>query len=187
MIVGNGLLGTHFYITRPSLCLLNETTSSITEDGSTMFTNSTSTDRDDFCNSQYAPLAICSMVLFSLAFSVCWRSLPMIIKSETLPLTVRGLSGGIVDTCSWVTEIAIFAFYYRYEQAVKPYVAWWSFASICFIGKFFVIAFIPETKGRTLEEIEHYFRGRKSCCVFRESIGKASDCTDPDLYLEETV
>ena len=45
-----------------------------------------------------------------------------------------------------------------YAEAVTPKFAWWSFALIMLISVVFVILFLPETKGHSLEEIEEYFK-----------------------------
>lgn len=38
--------------------------------------------------------------------------------------------------------------------------AFWLFGAICFIGLFFVILYVPETQGKTLEDIERKMMGR---------------------------
>jgi len=43
--------------------------------------------------------------------------------------------------------------------------ALWLFAAICIVGLFFVIFFVPETKGKSLEEIERAVTGRRTSGV----------------------
>lgn len=38
--------------------------------------------------------------------------------------------------------------------------AFWMFGAICFVGLFFVIIYVPETQGKTLEDIERKMMGR---------------------------
>jgi len=38
--------------------------------------------------------------------------------------------------------------------------AFWLFGAICIVGLFFVIIFVPETRGKSLEEIERKMMGR---------------------------
>ena len=45
----------------------------------------------------------------------------------------------------------------NYEDAVHPWGAFWSFALVSFCGIIYIAVFIPETKGKSLEEIEHSF------------------------------
>lgn len=39
--------------------------------------------------------------------------------------------------------------------------AFWLFAGISFLGLIFTLIFVPETKNKTLEEVEDLFRGKK--------------------------
>ena len=155
MTISSASLGAHFFITRSSLC-----GNASSDDANSTVLNSTT----DNC-AAFAPLAICSLVGFGFAFSVGWRALPFIVISELFPLRLRGLLGGIGLCSLWVYASLITGFYQDYEQAVQQYTAWWTFSLISFLGIFFVLIFIPETKGKTLEEIEAYFKRRKDKVV----------------------
>jgi hypothetical protein len=38
----------------------------------------------------------------------------------------------------------------------------WFYAVVCALGTLFVLKFCPETKGRTLEEIQDFFNGKQT-------------------------
>ena len=65
MMIGTTLLGTHFYLTRPSLC--SSSANSTLLDLAEMLQDSTA---DAPCNTQYGPLAVTSIILFRLVFFV---------------------------------------------------------------------------------------------------------------------
>ena len=165
-------LGTHFFFTQPSLCL------NLSNFSDMSISNNTSEVISD-CNPHLSPLAICTLVVLSFAFSFSWRCLPFILMSELFPLHLRGVLGGINDGTVWLFAGIVTGFYPEFEELVYPYTAWWCFASVALFGLFFVAVFVPETKGKTLEEIELYFRGAAGCtCCVKEK--------ETDLYLKET-
>ena len=45
------------------------------------------------------------------------------------------------------------------SKEVGPAGTFWAFASVLFLVMTFTIFFIPETKGKSLEEIQRYFQG----------------------------
>ena len=45
----------------------------------------------------------------------------------------------------------------RMIEAVGEYSAFWIFSGICLSGTVFVLKLCPETKGRTLEEVQEFF------------------------------
>ena len=153
MAISNAALGTHFFVTRPDFC------DQLASNWSSEFLNATA-NISSTCNPQLGPLAITSLVTFIFAFSISWRSIPFIAMNELLPLRLRGLLGGITISSLGVFASIIIGFYQRFESAVGPYTAWWAFALISFIGMFFVLFFLPETKGKSLEEIERHFKSK---------------------------
>ena len=142
--IGLVMLGVHSFITRPSLCA-----------------NSSMTDMTDkmdvVCNSEYQYLAICSVIVFVLAFTIGYNSVPYILISELLPLSVRGKAGGIATSVGWICA-ALFAFFYLpFRDLVRPWFALWGIAALNVAAVFFIIFLIPETKGKSFEELENTF------------------------------
>ena len=146
------MLGVHFYITRPSLC-------SQTNTSFDTLTNSAVPDID--CNSHYAPLAIVSLVLFFSAFTIGWGPIPGILLGELLPLRVRGLASGAASCLNWSFAVLVSGTYIDFTELFRPWYVWWGYSVINLASVVFVIVFVFETKGKSLEQIEDRFRRRK--------------------------
>ncbi len=138
MLLGTVLLGTQFYITRPSLCFNRTLTLS---------------ENLDMCNSQFSPLAIVSIILFTSSFSIGWGPIPWILVGELLPLHIRGIGSSIANFVNWGTAAIVTGFYFKYSKLVNLWFAWWSFSFFNLCGIIFVFFFIYETRGKTLENI----------------------------------
>ena len=149
MLVGAVALGTHFYVTRPSLCA-NSTQPGLLQSDSTL------------CNTQFAPLAIASLILFNISFSIGWGPVPWVLLGELIPLRVRGVGSGIATLVNWATAAIVTGFYLDYAEKVRTWFAWWSFALMNLAGILFVALFLFETKGKTLEEIHRRYERHKN-------------------------
>ena len=106
----------------------------------------------------YPLFAIISVAVFIAGFSIGWGNATYVLISEMVPLRVRGTGVGIATVANWCFIIISTGLFRNYQEAVKPWGVFWSFglASIC--GLIYVILFIPETKGKSLEEIENKFK-----------------------------
>ena len=186
-VVGNVGLGTYFYITRPSLCEDHE---SGTVNSSLVYSYNITDeviDNNVFCNPQTA-LVICSLVTFCFTNSLGWRVVSSVLRAEIYPLRLRGVLSGLNDFIGWIEIAIIVGFYFEYEKAVGQYTAWWSFAMVSLLGLLFIIAFIPETKGKTLEEIETHFKTNYSLCVSTSFIKfKTTPSVENGAIYEETA
>ena len=148
MTLGSIMLGTHFYITRPSACpSVNSTLNAMVS--------------EEPCNSHFAPLAIVSLVLFRFFFSIGWGPVPWLMLSELLPLSVRGVASGMAMFLTSATAALVSGVYLQYSQLVEPWFAMWTFSLINLSAAVFVFVFIPETKGKSLEEVEKWFEYNK--------------------------
>ncbi|MFB9760313.1 sugar porter family MFS transporter [Ectobacillus funiculus] len=78
--------------------------------------------------------------------------------SEIFPLRLRGLGMGISVFCLWVTNFCIGLIFPILLDKIGLSATFFSFAIIGFVAIAFIKKYLPETKGRTLEELEHYFR-----------------------------
>ena len=146
--LGSAMLGIHFFITRPSLC--DSFNSTLVE----------SVDVMESCNTHFGPLAIVSLILYRFAFAIGWGPIPWLLLSELLPLAVRGVASGFAMFTTWSVAAIVTGFYLEYAELVQPWFAMWTFSLINLASVLFVLIFIPETKGRTLEEMERKFERR---------------------------
>ena len=187
--LASGMLGTHFFITRPELCYQQTMNSSVEyfDVSALNFTGPTLGDAIT-CNPQFSPIAIASLVLFGFTFSVSWRGIPYTVMYELSPMRTRGLMGSIVLCETWIFVGIVTGFYQDFESTVRPYTAWWVFAFVSFIGIFFVLFYLPETKGKTLEEIEMYFKSERRNEVLHTTNPSAlNDIDEIEQYMYKII
>ena len=161
MVVGSAMLGAHYFITRPSTCtqLVSIGNSTVEESEFLQLQEARSGDMFQNCiNTQFAPLAISSAVLFAVAYSIGWGPVPWVLLSELIPVRVRGAASGIATLVNWGSAALVIGVYLEYSEAVRDWFAWWTFAFLNTIAAVFAIVFIRETKGKTLEDIEIYYQ-----------------------------
>lgn len=154
MAIGTTMLGIHFYITRPSLCNEYQSISNNTALASGLEYLS---DDGELCNSHFGSLAIVSLIIYNFGFSMGWGPLPWVLVSEFMPLSVRGTAVGVCSVVSYMSSTVVVGFYLEYVNLVSFWLAIWTFSVISLAGSVFVLIFIPETKGKSLEAVERKF------------------------------
>jgi sugar porter (SP) family MFS transporter len=80
-----------------------------------------------------------------------------VILSEIFPNRIRGAAMAVASTTLWIASTLLVLFFPIIKSKIYIYGAFWLFAAICILGYFFVKAKLPETKGKSLEEIESLF------------------------------
>ncbi|HEX7583399.1 MAG TPA: MFS transporter, partial [Prolixibacteraceae bacterium] len=100
-------------------------------------------------------LAILLLVMFAIAtYSMTLAPITWVVLSEIFPNSVRGTAMAIATTALW---IACFMLTYTFPILNKLLHAsgtFWLYGLICFSGFLFILKNLPETKGKSLEEIE---------------------------------
>ena len=107
-------------------------------------------------------LSILSVVVLGLTFSFAWGPMPWLVISEIFPLRVRGLACSFASIVFWATLFTVTKTYRYLTEALSIQGVYWLYAGFCFIGFVFVYLILPETKGKTLEEIEAIFEQEKN-------------------------
>ena len=117
----------------------------------------TGEDLPIFCDpaeSKFFVLAIFSVMLFILAFSAGWATIPWVMMSELSPLRIRGTLSGIATTVNWTTAAFLTLLFPVYQGVAQHYGSWWTLTAITLLSIPFVLIWLPETKGQSLEQIE---------------------------------
>ncbi|KFP62559.1 Solute carrier family 2, facilitated glucose transporter member 6, partial [Cariama cristata] len=96
-------------------------------------------------------------------YAMGWGPITWLLMSEILPLKARGVASGLCVVVSWLTAFTLTQFFLRVVEAFGLEVPFLFFAVICAGNILFTGCCVPETKGRSLEQIEAFFRtGRRS-------------------------
>ncbi|MGW5522930.1 sugar porter family MFS transporter [Gordonia sp. NPDC003950] len=77
-----------------------------------------------------------------------------VLLSEIFPLHIRGLAIGISVFCLWITNALLGLFFPTLVEATGITGTFFMFGGIGIIALLFVITQAPETRGKTLEEVE---------------------------------
>lgn len=87
-----------------------------------------------------------------------------VILSEIFPTRIRGRAMAIAAFCLWSANFVVtqtFTVMDRSEWLVHKFhhgFPFWVYGAFCGVSVLFVWLFVPETKGKTLEEIEKYWK-----------------------------
>lgn len=87
--------------------------------------------------------------------------LPWVMIGELFPTSVRGIMGGVVSSLAYVFIFTVVKVYPAFISAFDLYIMMWIFAAVSLGVIAYVLAFLPETQGKTLLQIEMQFEGYK--------------------------
>ncbi|KAG2596393.1 hypothetical protein PVAP13_5KG157607 [Panicum virgatum] len=98
-------------------------------------------------------LALAGILTFGGSFSLGMGGIPWVIMSEIFPINMKGAAGSLVTLVSWLGSWIV-SYAFNFLLVWNSYGTFFIFASICGLTVLFVERLVPETKGRTLEEIQ---------------------------------
>ena len=96
------------------------------------------------------------VVLFIAAFAMALGPVGWLFCSEIFPNKVRGRAMSLAALTVWVSCYIVAQTFPMLNDnpTIGPAKTFWAYAIVSLFAFIFVFAFVPETKGRTLEEIE---------------------------------
>jgi hypothetical protein len=103
-------------------------------------------------------LAFTLTVLFVWSHTLGFVMLPVVMIGETQAAHVRGFACGYIYTVNDLVLGGTLKFYHTLMRNLQIHGLFLLFGMSCLACTIFVYLFLPETQGRTLEEIEDYFR-----------------------------
>ena len=106
------------------------------------------------------------LMTFILTFIACFAfsfgPVLWVLLSEIYPLKIRGTAMSIATMSVWIGTAFVGQMTPWFLENLKPHGTFWFFA-ICMIPAIYLaLRVMPETKGKTLEEIEKYWLSKKS-------------------------
>lgn len=103
-------------------------------------------------------IALIAMLAYIACFAFSLGPIGWLINSEIYPLKIRGRAMGIATCANWIANFAVtYSFLFFINNIGKAF-TFWMYGLIGILGLYFIIRLIPETKYKSLEEIEEFFR-----------------------------
>ncbi|KAJ3478600.1 hypothetical protein NLI96_g9641 [Meripilus lineatus] len=101
--------------------------------------------------------AACAMVwLFAIGFGYSWGPCAWILVAEIWPLSIRGKGVSIAASSNWMNNFIVGQVTPTMLKNLR-YGTFIFFGVFSFLGGLFILFFVPETKGLTLEEMDEVF------------------------------
>jgi sugar porter (SP) family MFS transporter len=122
----------------------------------------------------YAVLGVCyynsvtgkSMLLLVLAAIACYSMslapVVWVVISEIFPNRIRGAAMSVCVSSLWIACFVLTFTFPILNKQLGSAGTFWIYAGICVAGFVFIKLFLPETKGKTLEEIEKELVGSRA-------------------------
>jgi len=102
-------------------------------------------------------VALISALCYMASYSLGYGPLPWVLISELIPLRARATVGGVAVFLTWLLTFIVTKVFAPISALIGVAGCFWIFAGFSAISLVYVALLLPETKGRSLEEIEHYF------------------------------
>ncbi|XP_076893760.1 sugar transporter ERD6-like 7 [Bidens hawaiensis] len=98
-------------------------------------------------------LALTGILVFVGSFSAGMGAVPWIMMSEIFPINIKGAAGSLAALTNWFGAWAL-SFTFNFLFSWSSYGIFLLYAAVNLAGIVFIIAMVPETKGRSLEQIQ---------------------------------
>ena len=108
------------------------------------------------------PVVLVMVILAIATYAMSLAPITWVVLSEIFPNSVRGAAMAIATTALW---IACFALTYTFpilNDLLNASGTFWLYSFICMSGFLFILKKLPETKGKSLEEVEAYFKAENN-------------------------
>lgn len=98
-------------------------------------------------------LAVTGILVYIGSFSIGMGAVPWVVMSEIFPINIKGAAGSLATLVNWFGAWAI-SYTFNFLMTWSSYGTFILYAVINALAIVFVILVVPETKGRTLEQIQ---------------------------------
>ena len=107
--------------------------------------------------------AAAAIVVYIVGFSLGLGPIPWTLNGELFPGRIRAFASSLATLTNWLCAcLSVWSF--DRLQSWSPGGTFFLYSGACALCSAFVVFCVPETRGKSLEEIEQVFRRRAGCC-----------------------
>jgi MFS transporter, SP family, galactose:H+ symporter len=105
-----------------------------------------------------ATLAVVSMMIYVAAFAISLGPIFWLLISEIYPLKIRSSTEGLSAAFNWGSNLLVSLTFLTLVEALGASLTFWLYGILAVGAWMFSYYRVPETRGRTLEEIESFWQ-----------------------------
>jgi len=105
-----------------------------------------------------AGIAVVTLMAYVASFAISLGPIFWLLISEIYPLRIRGLAQGTAAAANWSANLVVSLTFLTLIDALGPARTFWLYGVLAIASWVFSYYLVPETKGRSLEEIEKSWR-----------------------------
>ncbi|MHB8413506.1 MAG: MFS transporter [Candidatus Acidiferrales bacterium] len=109
-------------------------------------------------SSMVAWIAVISLGLYVACFAIGLGPVFWLMIAEIYPLKIRGRAMGVATVANWGSNLIVALTFLSLLHVLGRPWTFWLYGIVGIVAWIFVYRLVPETKGRTLEEIEARWR-----------------------------
>lgn len=117
------------------------------------------TDKETAENIGWLPLT--SLCIYIIAFALGFGPIPWIIASEVYSKEMSPIASPLSGAFNWGLAFVITATFNSISKGIGIGQTFWIFAGLSALGTAFVLFVVPETKGKSMREIQRMLNGEK--------------------------
>ncbi|MGD0965822.1 MAG: sugar porter family MFS transporter [Candidatus Acidiferrales bacterium] len=107
-----------------------------------------------------AEIAVFTLMAYVACFAISLGPIFWLLIAEIYPIRIRGGAEGIAAGTNWAANFLVSLTFLTLVQTLGPSQTFWLYGVLAVTSWIFSYYLVPETKGRTLEEIENSWRRR---------------------------
>ncbi|MEF3304304.1 sugar porter family MFS transporter [Paenibacillus sp. GYB003] len=102
------------------------------------------------------------ILVYVASFAISFGPVVWVMISEIFPTRIRGRATAVASFCLWAADYAVSQTFPMLIEGIGTARTFWLFAVVSAISILFCVRIVPETKGKTLEQIERQWQsGRR--------------------------
>lgn len=109
--------------------------------------------------SSYGTVPVISLASFILVFSIGFGPIPWMMMGEIFPAKVKGIASSISASFNWTLAFVVTKLFPSLLDSIGACYTFGLAAVICLFGTIFVYYMVPETKGKSADEIKLLLMG----------------------------
>ncbi|XP_058246526.1 solute carrier family 2, facilitated glucose transporter member 6-like isoform X2 [Hemibagrus wyckioides] len=110
-------------------------------------------------------IPLISIIFITLGYEIGWGPITCLLMPEILPMKVRGIAAGLSVVVKYITAFVLTDIFMHAVDTYGLFAPFVFFGVVCVVNIIFTAKCVPETKGRTLEEIENYFKNIRTFSI----------------------